>query len=219
MHHVFVETNWVVAYAAPAYLRMPAAQVLSEKAAAGEISLHIPAICVSEARGPVRKNSHPRTPADNVRKYLAWARTEEKLSTNDDATVRRILDQYERQFAAELQDLDERLALLRQQPGIEVFPLNEAMLERALGLSAHNLDLKPFDQAILAAVLVRASELCAGVADGVSFCELDADLQPWVKKGLRKEPLSALYDSAHISVYDNFSMEDKTRGGQTARFR
>ncbi len=151
MHHVFVETNWVVAYTAPAYLRMPAALALSEKAAAGEISLHLPAICLSEARGPVRTNSHPRKPADHVRKYLAWATAEEKLSTDDDATVRRVLDQYESQFAAELQDLDERLARLRQ-------------------------------------------------------------LQPWDKKGLRKEPLSALYNSAHVSVYDNFSMEDKTPG-------
>lgn len=147
-----------------------------------------------------------------MRNYLVWATIEGKLSTDDDATVRRVLDQYESQFSSELKDLDERLALLRKQPGIEIFPLNETMLERAVELSTQNLDLKPFDQAILAGVLVRASELRAGVAESVSFCELDADLQPWDKKGDRREPLWSLYDSAHVSVYLNFSMEEKPPG-------
>jgi hypothetical protein len=212
MHHVFVETNWVVAYAAPAYLRMPAALALSEKAAAGEISLHLPAICLSEARGPIRSKAQPRMPADYVRSYLAWAKTEGKLSTEDDATVRRVLDQYESQFAAEVKDLDERLALLRQQPGIEIFGLTETMLERAVGLSVQNLDLDPFDQAILAAVLVRASELRLTSAENVSFGELDQDLQPWDKIGRRKEPLRTLYDFAQVSVYGNFSMQAQNPG-------
>src|SRR5579859_3595550 len=142
MHHVFVETNWVVAYAAPAYLRMPAALALAEKAAAGEISLHLPAICLSEAKRPIRSKSHPRTPADSVRKYLAWATTEGKVATEDGATVRRILNQYESQFASELRDLDERLAQLLRQPGIKIFPLTETMLERAVALSVQNLDLE-----------------------------------------------------------------------------
>ena len=38
MKRVFVETNWVVAYAAPAHLRLPAALTLAEKVERGEAS-------------------------------------------------------------------------------------------------------------------------------------------------------------------------------------
>ncbi|MGH9430203.1 MAG: hypothetical protein ACRD3T_01535 [Terriglobia bacterium] len=71
------------------------------------------------------------------------------------------------------------------------------------------MDLKPFDQAILAAVLVRAESLRGlGDADEISFCELDGDLQPWDKNGRSKQPLTALYDSARIWVYGDFAMEN-----------
>src|SRR5437667_413829 len=50
MKHVFVETNWVVAYAAPAHLQLPAALSLAERAAAGELRLYIPSVCLTEAR-------------------------------------------------------------------------------------------------------------------------------------------------------------------------
>src|SRR6516164_2067428 len=42
-----------------------------------------------------------------------------------------------------------------------------------------------FDQAVLAAILVRSEG-----AREFAFCELDADLQPWDKHGSRKEPLA-----------------------------
>ena len=93
----------------------------------------------------------------------------------------------------------------------EVFPLSEEMLRRAVDLSTQNLDLKPFDQAILAAVLVRGEALRAEGADEVSFCELDSDLQPWDKNGRNKEPLSGLYDSAGIWVYGDFAMANPPR--------
>jgi len=85
------------------------------------------------------------------------------------------------------------------------------MLVRAVELSTQNLDLKPFDQAILAAVLVRAEELGDQGADDVAFCELDGDLQPWDKNGRSKQPLTDLYDSAQLWVYGDFAMENPPR--------
>jgi hypothetical protein len=82
------------------------------------------------------------------------------------------------------------------------------MLVRAIELSTENLDLKPFDQAILAAVLVHAEALRDSGADEVSFCELDGDLQPWDKSARVKQPLAALYDSAGVWVYGDFAMEN-----------
>jgi hypothetical protein len=211
MQHVLVETNWVVAYAAPAHLRLPAAVALAKRAEAGELRLYMPSVCLTEARYPIRTKFHPRLPADSVRKYLAWATTAGVLDREDGDTVRRVLDRYETAVLAELRGLDEQLGLLRKHPGIEVFPLSDAMLLRAVELSTQNLELRPFDQAILAAVLVRAEVLRDQGADEVSFCELDGDLQPWDKDGRSKQPLTSLYDSAGVWVYGDFAMENPPR--------
>jgi len=82
---------------------------------------------------------------------------------------------------------------------------------RAVELSLQNLDLKPFDQAILAAVLVRAHELRDSGADAITFCELDGDLQPWDKDGRPKEPLHTLYADSGVLVYGDFALETPTK--------
>jgi hypothetical protein len=209
--HVFVETNWVVAYAAPAHLQLPAALTLAQRAEAGELRLYIPSACLTEARYPIRTKYHPRLPADSLRKYLAWATTEGTVDIDDCETVRRVLDRYEAAVLTELDNLDVRLRSLQSHPGVEVFPLGDEMLVRAVELSTQNIDLKPFDQSILAAVLVRAETLRGQGADDVSFCELDGDLQPWDKNGRSKQPLTGLYDSAGVWVYGDFAMENPPR--------
>jgi hypothetical protein len=146
-----------------------------------------------------------------VRKYLGWAIREGKLSSASADTVRTTLDQYETTVSAEIDHLDDRLQRLTRHSGIEVFALSEIMLARAVQLSSMNLDLKPFDQAILAAVLVRAEQLRDEAAGELAFCELDSDLQPWDKNGRNKQPLTALYNSAHLWVYGDFDMESPLR--------
>ena len=47
MRHVFVETNWVVEYAAPAHRKTPAALELLDRNAKEEIKLYLPVICVT----------------------------------------------------------------------------------------------------------------------------------------------------------------------------
>jgi hypothetical protein len=209
--HVFVETNWVVAYAAPAHLRLPAALTLAQRAEARELRLYIPSVCLTEARYPIRTKFHPRTPADSLRKYLAWATTEGTVDAEDCARARRVLDQYENAVLTELDNLDLRLGSLRNHPGVEIFPLSDEMLVRAVDLSTLSMDLKPFDQAILAAILVRAEALRDQGPEDASFCELDSDLQPWDKNGRSKQPLTGLYDSAGLWVYGDFAMENPPR--------
>jgi len=204
MKHVFVETNWVVAYAAPEHQRLPAALSLAQRAADGELRLYLPSVCLTEARYPIRSKFHPRLAADPVRAYLKWAVASGRAQSDDVMIVRRVLDQYERTVAAELRDLDERLQSLLTQPGIEVFALRSQMLDRAVELANKDLDLKPFDQAIL----VRAEALRDEGANDISFCELDRDLQPWDKDGRAKQPLAALYDVAHTWVYGDFALEN-----------
>jgi len=211
MKHVFVEANWVVAYAAPAHLQLPAALSLAERAASGELQLHIPSVCLTESRHPIRTKFHPRLPADSVRKYLGWATAQRKVPVEDAQTVRRVLDQYEVAVSAELEGLEERLRSLTDRRGVEVFALRAEMLARTVELSTQDLNLKPFDQAILAAVLVRAEQLRDQGEHDISFCEPDGDLQPWDKNGRSKQPLSGFYDSAQLWVYGDFGMENPPR--------
>jgi hypothetical protein len=81
------------------------------------------------------------------------------------------------------------------------------MLEKSSALSFEKLGLGPFDQAILASILVRAEQLRSDGASDLAFCELDADLQPWDKRNNRKNELADLYDRGRIWVYGDFLLE------------
>jgi len=211
MHHVFVETNWVVDYAAPAHhKKLPAVELLG-RADRGEIQLYLPAICLNEARRTLQK-FQPRHEADAIRNFVLWATRERKISSQDGDVVRRTLDLFENKVRGELGQIDATLASLREQRGLDVFALDEAMLVRAIDLSGGVLDaIQPFDQAILAAILVRAEGLRAAGEAKLSFCELDGDLQPWDRKSNPKPLLKKLYDDAGIWVFGTFDLDEPPR--------
>ncbi len=133
------------------------------------------------------------------------------MSPDQERTTREVLVRFEQRVQVELRDLAETLEALRHEPGLEVFPLNENMLERAVSLSTLDLSLKPFDQAILAAVLVRAEELQRAGEVDLCFCETDGDLQPWGKHNDPKQPLTDLYDAAGVRVYGDFDLREPER--------
>lgn len=205
MQHVFVETNWLVGYAAPAHQKVYAAVDLLKKANRGEIQLYLPSICLSECRRPIREKFQVRLEADRVRKFLLWAKGENIVEAAADETVRRTLDQMENLVRRDLDRLEDSLENLRSERGIEIFNLNEDVFERCAGLS--HLGLQPFDQAILASILVKAEILKKDGIGRFAFCEADSDLQPWDKLGATKEPLVSLYDEAAIWVYQDFLLE------------
>lgn len=141
------------------------------------------------------------------------------MSLEQENATREVLDRFEKQIHSELRQLDDTLASLPREQGLEVFPLNENMLDRAVSLSALDLSLKPFDQAILAAVLVRAGELRQVGEVDLCFCEMDSDLQPWDKHGNAKQPLTDLYDNATLWVYGDFSLRAPERPEQWLDWR
>ena len=107
---------------------------------------------------------------------------------------------------ADLDNLDARMTEVQASAGLNVFPLSDAMLERSLALRDEIVDpeLAPFDEAILAAVLVRATEL--GTSDPVVFCTLDRDLSPVNR---RKEPrpyLQRVYAAIGLEVRTSFDL-------------
>ena len=217
MRHVFVETNWLVAYAAPAHHKTPAALELFDRAANGEIKLYLPVICIAEARRPIFKRFQSRNEADRVRQFLSWARDTGLVDAAEDEATRRVLDRMEESEKADLARLDEAFDHLKAADGIEIFNLSQEMLERCADLSYLKIDLHPFDQAILAAILVRGEQLLADGVDETAFCELDSDLQPWDKDSDRKEQLAGLYDKARIWVYGDFLLQAPAKPGDWLR--
>lgn len=205
---VLVETNWVVDVIAPAHLQKPQAIQLLTRAQAGEFGLYVPAICLIEARETIPRRYNPRPESADLRKFLKWAKIEGKVSPEDANSAFRVFDQFDGLVANELTKVSERLNELANLPHLNVFPLSEPMLEHQVAIGALDLSLKPYDLAVLAAVLVKAKELQQQNHSWVGFCELDSDLQPWDRSGDRKSILRDLYDQARIWVYDNFLVED-----------
>lgn len=204
MRHVFVETNWVVDYCAPAHQRALAAINLLEAAKAGTISLHLPAPCLNEARSAIRIKFQPKE-ANRLREFLKWAKANGHLEGKVVENTRHVLDQFEQLVKQDLDDLEARMEGLKTERGFRVFPLNSEMLARSISLTTE-VDLKPFDNSILAAILVRAHELLKAGETDLAFCELDGDLQPWDKNGNTKPALTRVYDDAHVWVYGDFTM-------------
>jgi predicted nucleic acid-binding protein len=206
MRHVFVETNWVVDFAAPAHHKQAKAVALLERARRGDLQLHLPAICLAEARQPILTKCRPRHEAAAIRQYLRWTKSSGVITEEQRQSTLEVLDSFEHDIRAELAQLDEIIAGLRTQAGIEVYALNDRMLERTIELSVLGLALKPFDQAILAAVLCRAEDLRARGETDFCFCERDADLRPRDRDDNAVQPLAGLYHSAGVRVYSDFTM-------------
>jgi hypothetical protein len=109
-----------------------------------------------------------------------------------------------------LDNLDATLEKLKAEKRLEVFALTADMLEKSVALSTE-LDLKPFDNSILAAILVRAEQLKQNGERDLAFCELDGDLQPWDKNGNIKPVLARFYDEAQLWVFGDFTMTTPER--------
>lgn len=209
MRHVLVESNWVYECCAPTHLRRPSAERLLLRARAGKLRLHLPAICLREGGEAIRRKCQPRIP-EEMSGFLAAARQGGALSHESSDLVFQALHLYRSTVTRELHVLNDTLESVRNAPGVEAFALSEAMLEQALQLRSEGPSaLKPFDEAILAAVLVRARALRESHSEepgfDLAFCTLDGDLKPWTKEGHPREPLASLYAREGLKVYDNFA--------------
>jgi predicted nucleic acid-binding protein len=198
--HIFVETNWLFAYAAPAHHQVPEAADLLERARRGEFTLCLPNICIGEARQAIANKCKPKHEADALRRFLAWATPTGAVSQNDAATTRVVLDKFESSLKTDLASLDDSFRALSREKCVRVFGLDDSMLDHATALALEGIAPKPFDHAILASVLVFATQLWKRGERQLSFCETDRDLQPWDKYGNPKPPLQEAYNAAHLWV-------------------
>lgn len=197
MRHVLVESNWVVGCFAPRPFHSKAARALLEQARKGELVLHVPSVCLTEAATVIRQKFQPRAP--DWSRFREEALEEGLVTEAQNEALLRFFEVFRTTVLRDLAQLDEALDALRLTPGVDVFALNEAMLTRATRLRA--LSLKPFDEAILGAVLVRAELLGHGGEDESVFCTLDGDLHPRPSGGRR---LTQLYAAAGLRVHGDF---------------
>jgi hypothetical protein len=184
---------------------------LLDRASRGEFTLHLPNVCIGEARQAIWKKCQPRTEASALRRFIHYAAAAGSVTAEDASIARTILDKYESSIEADLAQLDHRLRALAGLPYIDIFGIDEDMLVRSTELALAGITLKPFDQAILASVLVSARRLWDAGERELSFCEGDADLQPWVRGGGSKQALQAAYDDAHVWVYRDFTLTQPAR--------
>lgn len=211
MPHVLVESNWLFDYAAPAHHQSPAAVRLLERALQGEFTLHVPNCCLGEGRNAIHLKCQPRNEANAIRRFLAHPESGGQIAREDATVVRDVLNQYERSIQRDLHSLTNKLKLLAELPCVHIFALDDAMLARATELALAGITLQPYDQAVLAGVLVSAERLWNSGERLLAFCETDAHLQPWDKEGRSKTPLKDAYDKAHVWVYEDFTLKTPSR--------
>ncbi|HYO66331.1 MAG TPA: hypothetical protein VEU33_09635, partial [Archangium sp.] len=139
----------------------------------------------------------------------------DRLSAEHAELITQVLELYGATVSHELRTLHDTLEEVRNATGVAAFALSEDMLECAIQLRATGPSgLKPFDEAILAAVLVKARALREQHGGDpnfeLAFCTLDGDLQPWTKERARLEPLASLYEQAGLRVYGDFAVAGGT---------
>lgn len=205
MLHVFVETNWVVDFVAP-FQGDSAARELFQLATQRRIQLHLPAICLNEAKNTIAQfKSQARTRADGIRAFLRSK--PEANSELEREVVYRVLDRYESANRAEIARFEHHLSELVQHPNVEVFPLDDEMLNKALELSGGDFaGVDPFDQAILAGILVRAERIDS--SEWSIFCEKDGDLLDYTRSGEPRRFLQEVYQKARLKLQDSFDIQD-----------
>jgi hypothetical protein len=211
MPHVFVESNWLFAFAAPAHHQVPDAAELLNRARHGDFTIHMPNVCIGEARQAIMTKCHPRKEANAIRRFLSWSEPAGEVTKSDAAVTRAILDKYENSVKRDLDDLDSTLRRPGELPYLKIFGLDNETLGLATKLALDGVAAKPFDHAILASTLVRSSNLWDAGEREISFCEADADLQPWDRYGNAKPTLTVVHEKAHVWVYGDYTLTQPPR--------
>src|SRR5258708_5352615 len=121
MPHVFVETNWLFEYAAPAHHQVPDAAELLKRAQRGDFTVHLPNICLGEARQAIRTKCQPRMEANAIRRFLSWAARAGNVAPEDANVTRTVLNKYESSIQKDLNNLDSNLKILADLSCVDIF--------------------------------------------------------------------------------------------------
>lgn len=206
IRHLFVETNWLHDYAALAHHKVPDAVTLLERAQRGQFILHIPNVSFAEARQSIQTKCQPAD-GPGIHRYIRWAHKNGELNEEGAQEAHRLAESYVQAIREELGAVPSILKEVAGRSCVNMFAFDDEMLNLANELALEKVAQKPFDHAILAGILVSSSRLWNRGERGISFTELDSDLQPWGPKGAPKDDLRMLYDNAHVCVYGDFTLQ------------
>src|SRR5579863_7988949 len=101
MAHVFVETNWLHDYAAPAHHKVPEAVTLLERAKQGEFTLHIPNVSFAEARQSIQTKCQP-VDGPGIHRYIRWAHKNGELNDQQASEAHQLAERYVQSIHKEL---------------------------------------------------------------------------------------------------------------------
>jgi hypothetical protein len=119
-----------------------------------------------------------------------------------------MLASFEGRVASELAGLNDTLRDITNAAGVEVVPLDGAVLDMSVELHFKEVELSEFDRAVLAVVLIKGKSLRDGGEADVSFCELDSKLWPWDKRNSQaRAELKKLYEAAGVRVHSDFTLQ------------
>ncbi len=121
--------------------------------------------------------------------------------------VRTVIDQMENNVRNDLRVMEQTLRDLAESPGLEIVHYDAEMMARSTEYCFLLPALKPYDQAVLATVIVRAERLLQAGEREMFFSELDSDLQPWDSKGASLEKLAQIYDDANVWVCGDYLLQ------------
>ena len=150
MSHVFVETNWVHGYAAPAHHQVPDAVALLERAKKGEFTLHIPNVSFMEGRQSIQSKCQP-TDTAGFHRYIQWAHHAGELADGQASDAHHLMEKYGQSIKKDLKAVSSTLRRIADLPCVRVFAFDDEMLDLANQLALTDAAKKPFDHAILAA--------------------------------------------------------------------
>jgi len=147
MQHVFVETNWLHDYAAPAHHKLPEAVTLLERALRAEFILHIPNVSFAEARHSIQTKCQPVDGA-GIHRYIRWAHKNGELNDERAQDAHRLAESYVQDIQKELSAVPSILKELAGLSCVNMFALDDKMLdlanELALEKIAKNRSITPF---------------------------------------------------------------------------
>src|SRR6266568_797599 len=151
--HLFVETNWLHDYAAPAHHKVPAAVTLFERAQQGDFILHIPNVSFAEARHSIQARCQP-VDGPGIHRYIRWAHKNGELNEEKAEGAHRLAERYVQDISKQLSAVPTILQEVAGFSCVRVFALDDEMLNLANELALSRAAQKPFDHAILAGILV-----------------------------------------------------------------
>lgn len=203
MKRVFVESNWVFDFCAPAHWQKPDAKDLADRAANGEFKVYLPSVALREGEDAIRRKYQPKV-VNPLEDFRRWAVANNLLTQAEARAAQPLLEAFRAKAQSGIDTLTTRVDAIANLPGFEVFALTDEMLNKAIALRSV-ADLKPFDETIFAAVLVKAAEVHEP-SDELFFCELDGDLAPFTKKGDPRSQFQAEYDALGIKFRRDFQV-------------